>query len=169
VIEGASSFQKAEICLKRNDLAQAEMLCRKAYESDKKQPDYLALLAWLESMKPENQTPKATLERVAMLDRAVQLNENCERAYFYRGMLHKKLSNASQATRDFRKAVDLNPRNVDAAREVRLFEMRKGRSSAPPPESPGSGAPKSMRSPSMRNSSPPEPKGGGLLGKLFKK
>ncbi len=169
VIDASQNFQRAEIFMKRNDLAQAEILCRKAYEADKQQADYLALLAWLESMKPENQTPKGSLERIAMLDRAVQLNQNCERAYFYRGMLHKKLSNAPSAMRDFRRAAELNPRNVDAAREVRLFEMRKGRvSTAPPPSHHPPITSSSHRTVPHRNSSPPE-KSGGLLGKLFKK
>jgi curved DNA-binding protein CbpA len=168
VIDAAQNFQRAEVLVKRNDLAQAEILCRKAHEADRQQADYLALLAWLESMKPENQSPKATLERIAMLDRAVAQSENCERAYFYRGMLHKKLSNAAPAMRDFRKAADLNPRNVDAVREVRLFEMRKGRSSTAPPPSNTPNPSVSRRLPSTRTSQLPE-KSGGLLGKIFKK
>ena len=38
-----------------------------------------------------------------------------------------------RAVMDFRKASELNPRNIDAVREVRLFEMRKSRGSIPPP------------------------------------
>ena len=133
VIEGATAFQKAEICMKRNDLVQAEQLCRHANELDPKQADYLALLAWLEAQKPDNQTAKASLECITALDRALSLNERCERAYFYRGMLHKRLGNAQSAVRDFREAAELNPRNIDAVREVRLYGMR--RSSQPPPKS----------------------------------
>jgi len=161
VIEAAQNFQKAEIYLKRNDVAQAEMLCRKAHDADPKQPDYLALLAWIEAQKPENQAPKATIERIVMLDRAVAMSSNCEKAFFYRAMLHKRLGNDKFAARDFRKAAELNPRNLDATREVRLFEMRKQRSSTMPPPSTPNGRP---------TTSPPENKGGGgLLNKLFKR
>jgi tetratricopeptide (TPR) repeat protein len=113
----------------------------------------LALLAWLESMKPENQAIPATEARVAMLDKALKLNPNCERAHFYRGMLHKRLGNDKAAYKDFKDSADLNPRNIDAVREVRLYAMRKG-GSVPPPGS-------------KRTSQPPP--GGGLFGKLFKK
>ncbi len=135
VIEAATTFQKAEICMRRNDLVQAEQLGRRAHELDPKQADYLALIAWLDSQKPDNQTPKGSLDCIAMLDRALSMNERCERAYFYRGMLHKRVGNLPAAVRDFRQAAELNPRNIDAVREVRLHGMR--RSSQPPPKKVG--------------------------------
>jgi curved DNA-binding protein CbpA len=160
VIEAATNFQKAEICLKRNDLAQAEELCKLAVEGDSQQADYHALLAWLESMKPEMQSGPKTAGLIAKLDIALSLNKNCERAYFYRGMLHKRMQHEALAARDFKRASDLNPRNIDAQREIRLFEMRRGQTSAPPS---GKGSAK-----------PTKGKGddggkGGLFGKLFKK
>jgi curved DNA-binding protein CbpA len=154
VVEAATNFQKAEVCLKRNDTAQAEALCRKAHEADPEQPDYLAMLAWLEALKPDKQSPEATRASIAMLDKAIGLSEKCERAFFYRGLLQKRLGNHPLAARDFRMAAELNPRNIDAVREVRLYEMRKERGSVPP----APGAPKKDGKPS-----------GGLFGKLFKK
>lgn len=168
VLEAATNFQKAEICLRRQDFAQAERLVRGAHQAEPKQPEYLALLAWLESMKPESQGTAATLACVAKLDQALLWNDKCERAYFYRGMLHKRLQNVNVAVRDFRRAAELNPRNIDAIREVRLHEMRKGRGSVPPPR------PEAERVPSQRASTRPkrrdsEPSLSKLFGKLFKK
>ena len=58
----------------------------------------------------------------------------------------KRVGRSSDAIRDFRKAAELNPRNTDAVREVRLFNIRAG-------------------------STPMGPRGGddkpGMLGKLF--
>jgi hypothetical protein len=144
VIDAATTFQKAEICMKGNDLAQAEELCRRANELDPNQGDYLALLAWLEAQKPESQSGMATLECIARLDRALVINERCERAYFYRGMLHKRLGDMQSAVRDFRRTAQMNPRNIDAVREVRLYGMR-------------------------RPQQPPEKASVGLLDRLFKK
>ena len=175
VIDAATNFQKAEICLRRSDLVQAEMLCRKAVDSDPKQPEYLALLAWLEAMKPENQGQQATLECIQKLDQALLVNDRCERAYFYRGMLNKRLQNAAAAVKDFRRAADLNPRNIDAIREVRLFEMRKGRTSnsvPPPSQRPSqrpSGRPSGTGSDRPAQKKPAEPSLGNLFGRLFKK
>lgn len=126
VLEATLQFQKAEICFKRGDTAQAESLLRRAIELDGTQADYHALLTWLVALTPQSQSPEATAERIAELDRAVALNGKCERAYFYRAMLYKRLGNDAPALRDFRAAFELNPRNLDAQREVRLIEMRKG-------------------------------------------
>ena len=167
VLEAATNFQKAEFFLRRGDFKEAEVLCRKAHDADPKPAEYLAMLAWLEAMKPENQAPKPTGERIAMLDAAITVNPRLERAYFYRGMLYKRLGNQHAAAKDFREAADLNPRNLDAVREVRLFEMRRSRGSIPPPapgESRGSNRPSA---PSQRPT--PTGRSDSLFGKLFKK
>jgi tetratricopeptide (TPR) repeat protein len=171
VVDAATSFQKAEVCFKRNDLAQAEVLCRKALDLDPTQPDYHALLAWLEAMKPESQSAERTLACIKMLDKAVSLSNRCEKAYFWRGMLYKRLGKTDQALKDFRRVADMNPRNIDAVREVRLHTMRAGsRASTPPPPAAGR-----QSNPGGRQSNPPPPKPGddkktsGILGRLFKK
>lgn len=163
VVDAATSFQKAEVCFKRNDLAQAETFCRKALELDDTQPDYHALLAWLEAMKPESQSPEKTLACIKMLDKAISLSNRCEKAYFWRGMLYKRLGKTDVALKDFKRVADMNPRNIDAVREVRLHTMRAGsRASTPPP-------------PPSKRDSPPPPRGAddkrtsNIFGRLFKK
>jgi hypothetical protein len=74
-------------------------------------------------------------------------------------LLYKRLGKAELAARDFRKSAELNPRNIDAVREVRLHTMRGGASGV-------------VQEGKSRDSSPPPPKAGeksGLLGRLFKK
>jgi tetratricopeptide (TPR) repeat protein len=161
VVDAATNFQKADICFKRSDLAQAETFCRKALELDDTQPDYHALLAWIVAQKPESQSPEATLKCIKGMDKAISINARCEKAYYWRGMLLKRLGKNDAASKDFRKAVDINPKNIDAAREVRLDTMRGGskRGSTPPPAG-------------KRDSTPPPGKsdeGKGLFGRLFKK
>jgi curved DNA-binding protein CbpA len=152
VVEAAQNFQKAEVFLKRNDLAQAETFCRKALEADATQPDYLATLAWLLAQRSENATPQKTLESIRMLDRAVSMNDRCEKAFYWRGMLYKRLGKSDLAAKDFRRVAELNPRNIDAVREVRLHGMRGGRGSRPP----------------TQRKSGPSAKDEGLFGRLFK-
>ncbi|MDP8999693.1 MAG: DnaJ domain-containing protein [Myxococcota bacterium] len=162
VIEAATSFQKAEVCLRRNDWAQAETFCTKAHQDDETQPDYLAMLAWLLALKVENQSPEKTVQSIQMLERAIAMNDKCERAYFWRGMLLKRLAKNDLAVKDFKRAVELNPHNIDAAREVRLYNMRGGgRRSSKPPSATKRSTP-----------SPPKSEDAGrqsILGRLFKK
>jgi tetratricopeptide (TPR) repeat protein len=160
VLEAAKNFQKAEVCLRRSDYAQAEGFCRRALEDDATQPDYLAMLAWLIALKEENQSPERTVESIQMLERAIAMSEMCEKAFFWRGMLYKRIGKNEQAVKDFRRAFDLNPRNIDAGREVRLYHMRGGRRSSKPPANKRS------------TPSPPKPDDSvkpGIFGRLFKK
>jgi hypothetical protein len=77
-------------------------------------------------------------------------------------MLYKRIDEAGKAVKDFKKASDLNPRNLDAMREVRLHNMRGGARSQSKPPPPGGSSRPSQR--------PPLPeKAVGLFGKLFKK
>lgn len=124
VVEAATSFQKAEIMLKRGDLAKAEELCGLAVRLDS-QPDYVAMLTWIESLKPANQSADATKRFEATLTAAIEKSERCERAVFYRAVLRKRLGNLAAAHEDFQRAFELNPRNLDAQREVRIYEMRQ--------------------------------------------
>ena len=160
VVDAATNFQKADICFKRSDLVQAETFCRRALDLDDTQPDYHALLAWLIAQKPESQSPEGTLACIRSLDKAISISNRCERAYYWRGMLYKRLGKKDLASRDFKKVAEINPKNIDAAREVRLDQMRAGsRGSTPPPQS-------------TRDTKPAPGKGDeskGLFGRLFKK
>ena len=160
VLEAASNFQKAEVCFKRNDLVQAESFCRRALASDATQADYHALLAWIVSLKPENQSTEKTLECIRMLDEAVFISERCEKAFYWRGLLHKRVGRNDAAVRDFKRATDLNPHNIDAAREVRLHQLRMGRSGI------GSSPPSQRTSAPHKSDPPPKP---GLFQRLFRK
>ena len=161
ILEAATEFQKAEILLKRSmSDPQAYDIVKRCVLLDGEQADYLATLAWLDAQKPEWLSREKTLEKCLVLERCIQKNSNCERAYFYRGLLYKRAGEASKAMKDFKKAAELNPRNLDAMREVRLHNMRGGASRPP----------SATVSPKVGTSKPPEPeKLGGFLGKLFKK
>jgi tetratricopeptide (TPR) repeat protein len=170
VIEAATDFQKAEVCFKRNDLAQAETWCRKAVAADPTQAGYHALLAWLIAVKPESQSPEKTAECIKMLDRAIKLNEKSEHARYWRGMLYKRLGRNDAALKDFRLVVEVNPRNIDAAREVRLHQMRGGNASqtrsSSPPRPRASVRPGGSSVPPAKEREPAKP---GLLNRIFKK
>jgi hypothetical protein len=158
ILEAATEFQKAEFLLKRNmNDPQAYDIVRRCVFLDNEQADYIATLAWLDAQKPEWLGREKTLEKCLVLDRCIQMNPNCERAFFYRGLLYKRAEEASKALKDFKKAAELNPRNLDAMREVRLHNMRGGNTKPPP----GAGT--------RTSKAPPPETLGGIFGKLFKK
>ena len=180
ILDAASDFQRAEILWKKNDPG-AEQYIVRAYEADPEQADYIALYAMLQLSKRQADSPVDDL--VKLCDRAIENHERCERAYFCRAMLKKRIGKIESAMSDFRAAYEINPKNLDAAREVRLYEMRRarmsperqsnpgGRRSAPPPITKSTPAGRSSIPP-RKTPQPPAKKEGGVLsglGKLFKR
>lgn len=159
-VDAALEFQKAEALLKSNDLIGAELLARKAFEADPEQPDHIALLTWIQAQR---RAPPPSLrdgavsthydDLIKILDVVLAKEPRFERALFYRGTLLKRSGRVERALADFRLVAELNPRNIDAAREVRLHEMRTG------------GGSKAPRPPG----SPEAPEGSGIMNKLFKR
>lgn len=158
VLEAANEYQKALIYLKKGDTQKAEELAKHALALDAEQADYLALTAWLSSQKTDGQSASWTLSAIETLTRALKMNENCERAYFYRASLYKRMGNTKASVADFRKSVELNPRNLEATREIRVYEMRSG-GSEPPPSQGGAKGKKGKN----------DKGGGGFLGKFLKR
>jgi curved DNA-binding protein CbpA len=152
VLRAATSYQKAQVLLKKHDLAGAEEHILRALADDPAQADYMALLAWIRSQKPDAGDQQID-ECIATLNQAVSREPNNERARFYRGQLLKRRGKAEGAVRDFRWIVGHNPKHVDAQRELRLYDMRHS------------------THPREKKSEVPKAKSdtGGLFGRFFKK
>lgn len=163
VLKATSAFQKAEVLLKRGNLALAEKEALVAFENDPTQADHVALHVWIQSQKPGADVNALAVE----LEKAVKIEPNNLRARWYRGQLLKRMGRLREAIHDFRFIIERDPRHTDAHREVRLYAMRSG---ARPPSDPPSR--KSFTPPDSghgRSRSTPPAKPGGLLNKLFKK
>jgi tetratricopeptide (TPR) repeat protein len=163
-IEATVEFQKAEV-LRKSDLALAERHARNALLLDPEQADYHALLAWiLFERHPGEDAPLK--EMLALVDHALTLHDKHDRANLYRGSILRRLGREAEAVKAFRRAVELNPKNVDAQREVRLAEMRAKKGGAvettPPPDEPN---PPPKR---QRVEAPPKPLAQRDIGEIFK-
>lgn len=130
VLESAMEYQKAEVLIRRRDYSGAMQLLRSALNKNPDESDVNALYAWLlHLMNQHDEAPFDDMLRA--LDRALRNNPRNERAHFYKGTILKRMKRDNEALKHFRQAVEINPRNVDAAREVRIAGMR--RDSKPPP------------------------------------
>jgi DnaJ-domain-containing protein 1 len=156
VVDAAMEFQKAEILLKKNDLAGAEALASRAAMADPEQPDYLTLLVWIQSQRRgdpppvrEGQTSPHFDDLIKTLDGILAKEPRYERALYYRGELLMRTGRTEKAIRDFRTIAETNPKHTEALRYLRIHEMRK-------------------RSGGDKPAQPPN-EGGGLFGKFFKR
>jgi tetratricopeptide (TPR) repeat protein len=138
-LAASEAFRRAEALLAHGNLARAEMEARAALEAEPGQAEHVALCAWIDALKPGADVSQITLE----LKRALRLSENNVRVHWYRGLTLQHLGRHEQALREFRTVLEIDPRHLDAARQIRVYEMRlekspKGRPSlAPEPESAG--------------------------------
>ncbi len=121
----ALEFQKAELFLKRRQYDVAEEHCQRAREAEPANADYVALLTWIAVERGgTNILAEHLNEYVEALTLALKLNERCERAYSYRAQLYKRLNRPEKAHQDFKAVTEINPGNIDAAREMHLYKRR---------------------------------------------
>lgn len=167
VLKATNAFQKAEVLLKRGNLALAEKEALIAFQNDPTQADHIALHVWIQAQKPAADL----VDLAVQLEKAAKAEPNNLRVRWYRGQLLKRLGRMREALHDFRFIVERDPRHTDAHREVRLYAMRRGnKPSDPPGHSPSQ--PAGPDSHGGRKSSPPKVPPSAkpsLLNKLFKK
>lgn len=119
-----TDVQAIRVYLNRNDLDRAECLARVAHEERPEDPEALSLLAWVEALRPENQSVEATHVRIAMLSEANRMDCLCQSALYFRAQLHARLENHRSAIRDLRAVLDVNAEHPDAVRALRVYHMR---------------------------------------------
>jgi tetratricopeptide (TPR) repeat protein len=122
--------QKAEAFLKTNNYASAELHAKRAAQADPDEPSYTALLAWIHAQQrpvppvEEGKTSSLYDDLIMELDAVLKKEPDYERALYYRAVLLKRSGRIQRAMKDFRRVAELAPNNIDAAREVRLYDMR---------------------------------------------
>lgn len=165
ILEATVEFQKAEVLLRRRDFQGALDYLRNAIDLNATEADYHALYAWV--LFQQHEGADAPLdEMLTAVDRALTLDAGNDRAHYYRGMVLRRLGRDAEAVAHFEKATQINPKNVDAMREVRLAQMRGitahrgsvSRGSSDPPRTTPSGAPRGSIRPKEE---------GGLFSKLL--
>ena len=151
------AMQRAEYFLERQKLDEAAAEAKLALEHDPAQSDGRALYAWIHACRfGESADLSKCLE---VLTDSLEKNPVDETLRYRRARLLSRLGNVDEAMREFQLIVELNPRHIDAQREIRLWELRHGSKRASSGEYP--------RTLGTRASERPPP--AGLFGKLFRR
>jgi tetratricopeptide (TPR) repeat protein len=152
VVESAINFQKVDVLVKRRRYDDALEICDSAMAVVRKEADYPAMKAWILLLRDGIETEEVADEIRNLLRKTFAINPDHVHGHFVRAHFLKRTGDHDKALKHFKKVAKLDPKNLEALREVRIGNMRKsrGRSSAPPP----------ARGDSQRPS---------LFGKFFKK
>ena len=126
-LEAENLFQRALVFYKKRELDKARELVDRARILSSKEGEYLALAAHLDALQRPPASDMSDLER--KLRHASKSCPNSERVTFYLADVLKRSGKISEAKHQYKRTLDINPHNIEAAREVRLIEMRSKRSS----------------------------------------
>ena len=139
MVEAAINFQKVDVLVKRRRYDEAIEICDNAMGVVRKEADYPAMKAWILLMRDGVDDEEVANEIRSLLRKTFQLNPDHVQGHFTRAHFLKRMGDYDKAHKHFRKVAKLDPKNLEALREVRIGEMRKarGRSSAPPPRGGG--------------------------------
>jgi tetratricopeptide (TPR) repeat protein len=137
VVEAAINFQKVDILVKRRRYDDALEICDKAMAVVRKEADYPAMKAWILMLKDGVDDEHVVDEIRKLLKLTFSINPDHVHGHFVRAHFLKRRGQHDKALKHFKKVAKLDPKNLEAAREVRVGTMRqaRGRSSAPPPRS----------------------------------
>ena len=119
----ADVMREIEQALAKREFEAVESASRALARANPDDSEAHALVAWATTHAGEA-SEDALRAALPMLDKAVNNDRDCERACYYRGIVNKRLGHTAAAFRDFTRVVQLNPKNVDAQRELRIFEIR---------------------------------------------
>jgi len=123
-LQALHAMQRAEYFLERHKMLEAEAEAKVALEHDPTQPECRALYAWIQACRLGE---GADLPKILdIMTEALEQNPVEETLRFRRARLLTRLGNVDEAMRDFRLIAELNPRHIDAQREIRLWELRNG-------------------------------------------
>lgn len=122
VLDTVQDVHRAEIAMKRRDLVEAERLLRRVVETS--QEDIAASLLLAQCLLEADPARNAD-EVIAMMAKLLPVTDNQnDRAFLFLGMAVKAKGDTRRAHASFKRALELNPNNLEASRELRLIEMR---------------------------------------------
>jgi tetratricopeptide (TPR) repeat protein len=155
IIDAERSFGKAEVFLKKGDYAKAIEAYSEAIKGNPKEPQYRAYLAWARFDDPRARKEVLARESLSTLQQVVAEIPKFARGFYWIGQIWKYLNDMNQAERAFKEAITIDPRFLEAEREVRLLEMRRARAA--------------QSRPTTQGPATATRQGGGLFGKILKR
>ncbi len=123
MIEAEMAMRRGEVLLKKSDFAGAIRELERAVAGNPQEGEHLAYLTWARVCARQMTFADAKPRFVE----ATRLSPGCARAFYFLGLALKEEKDTDRAYNMFRKAVDLDARLLDAEREMRLINMRRGK------------------------------------------
>jgi cytochrome c-type biogenesis protein CcmH/NrfG len=168
VLRAATAHQKAEVLARRGNAAEALVQAELAVANDPGQAEYLALYADLLSQQP-GRPPSSHAEVVRMVNDARKQQPDNPKVRLYRARVLKRTEDVEGAYREYKSVLVQDPNNMEAAREVRLHDMRRGKRTSDPKKSAATKKTSPGGQPAEEKTGMLNQDVGAMFGKLFKR
>ena len=123
LLAATEAFQRGQAALRNDEISLAVSELARAVDLNPQQFDYQASLAWARFCAADDKARIADTVR-RTLHHAMQKSGNPEFARFYLARMERMLGRDREALRHFQQVLEVEPRNAEAASEVRLIENR---------------------------------------------
>jgi tetratricopeptide (TPR) repeat protein len=127
ILTAEQQFQRAEEALRRRDWNAALEALRWALELDPNEGEFHALRGWTLFLQSQETGGADAEVGVEHIKKGIALSPQSATAYYYLGQVRKACGDPAEAEKMFRKTVELRPNHVEAARELRLIQLRKAK------------------------------------------
>ena len=118
-------WREGERFLKAGKWQPAQEYLAEALRYNAERADYHAAMGWVKFNLDPTVNRRQALD---LIRRAQDIDNNCDRAHYYQGMIAKTEGNEAKAELYFSRALAANADNFDAKREMRLMRRRAGTS-----------------------------------------
>jgi Tfp pilus assembly protein PilF len=122
-LDDAGKLKRAEQLVTRRNLKDAERIVDDLIANDARNADFHAMRAYI--LYQEFTGDRPTRPLVDAIERALRLDEEHGRALYVKGLVLNRMGKRNEAIRYFQRALDAEPQNIEAQRELRLAKMRR--------------------------------------------
>jgi hypothetical protein len=124
-LDAEGRLKRAEKLVERRNLDEASRIVDDLIAHESGNADYHAMRAWIQyQLFTGTQPPQQLLEPI---ERALRCNEQHPRALYIKGLVLKRMGKETESLRYFQRALESDPRHIEALRELRLAKMRRER------------------------------------------
>ena len=127
ILTAEHQFLKGERLLKAGNVEKAHEAFEEAVKLYPKESEYQACLGWttFKLAHPSDSAKAAEGEKI--IKNALTMNARNDKAHLFLGQIARIKGDLEQAKKQFQKALDIQPDNVEAQRELRVLDMRESK------------------------------------------
>jgi tetratricopeptide (TPR) repeat protein len=127
ILEAEQSFRQGEVLLKRGEYSKALERFTDAVKRNTAEVEYRAYLAWARYSESASSKPMLAADTIRIIRDALSERPHFARGLYWVGEIQKVQGDLESAEKSFRDCLEIDKEFIEAQRELRLFEMRRGK------------------------------------------